>query len=743
MISCGKMEMEAHSWSFMLETYQERTKLEETSKQMVVQLAASGNFDDALALCKMLPPEDAALRSAKEDSIHIRYGQFLFNQGQYADALQHFGVSSLHLRAIVSMFSSITLPPAASNLPEDNLGLESLNGQSDLSLNQVTSEQLDETTLPDQEEKVTMDAKQRAIALSALTGFLMARRGAVVEKAEAEDTDAAVAAMVEVVQAKRGSNVKRSKPAEKSLDCTGRTRHSRELATVLDTALVQAYLLTDQCASALQLLKGPNYCDVTTCKDMMMNGGHFAELIELYKYNRMHQEALQLLNRIVGNSDTLEASPHENQQFGFEALVEYLKPLGGQDSELILEHSNWLLKNFPEQAVILLGSMDPPISPNLVSSHLKEHAPSLQSMYLEQMLKHDAKSLSSELQNELVQLYLSQVLEERSELQALGKWEERQYTETRKKLLSALDSNIAYNAEVVLRRLPMNGLYEERALLLGKMKQHQLALTLYAHKLHEPELALEYCDRIYSINTSGSSNKSLTFSGRSTPQNPVDQAVKDIYLILLEVYLKPQASIREFDRSIASLAVARSPANQKVGPAHKVKGHVAKKIAQIEGADDRRQNFSSPDSAADSARSDNDEASDAGISVKDVMLKEALELLTRRWDCVDGARALQTLRPDTKLQDLLPFLAPLLKRSSEVHRNASVIKSLRRGENVQVREELLQCRKRVVKITSDRTCFICHKRIGTSVFAVYPSGTLVHFVCYRDQNAKLSLSTPT
>lgn len=39
----------------------------------LVQLAASGNFEDALALCKLLPLEDTALRVAKEDSLHRRY----------------------------------------------------------------------------------------------------------------------------------------------------------------------------------------------------------------------------------------------------------------------------------------------------------------------------------------------------------------------------------------------------------------------------------------------------------------------------------------------------------------------------------------------------------------------------------------------------------------------------------------------------------------------------------------------
>jgi hypothetical protein len=38
----------------------------------IVQLTASGNFEEALALCKLLPPEDSNLRAAKEGSIHIR-----------------------------------------------------------------------------------------------------------------------------------------------------------------------------------------------------------------------------------------------------------------------------------------------------------------------------------------------------------------------------------------------------------------------------------------------------------------------------------------------------------------------------------------------------------------------------------------------------------------------------------------------------------------------------------------------
>ena len=55
---------------------------------------------------------------------------------------------------------------------------------------------------------------------------------------------------------------------------------------------------------------------------------------------------------------------------------------------------------------------------------------------------------------------------------------------------------------------------------------------------------------------------------------------------------------------------------------------------------------------------------------------------------------------------------------------------------IQVKDELYSQRKTVVKIASDSLCSLCNKKIGTSVFAVYPNGkTLVHFVCFRDSQS--------
>jgi len=51
--------------------------------------------------------------------------------------------------------------------------------------------------------------------------------------------------------------------------------------------------------------------------------------------------------------------------------------------------------------------------------------------------------------------------------------------------LSALETIAGYNPEALLKRLPQDALYEERAILLGKMNQHELALSLYVHKVYQ------------------------------------------------------------------------------------------------------------------------------------------------------------------------------------------------------------------------------------------------------------------
>ncbi|CAI5468716.1 unnamed protein product [Closterium sp. Yama58-4] len=101
------------------------------------------------------------------------------------------------------------------------------------------------------------------------------------------------------------------------------------------------------------------------------------------------------------------------------------------------------------------------------------------------------------------------------------------------------------------------------------------------------------------------------------------------------------------------------------------------------------------------------------------------------------AAVLQRIRLRLIPESLLPYLEAVLRAGSEQRRNSAVVKNLRRSENLQLREELANGRKRHVSITGDRLCAICRKRIGGSVFAVYPGGTLVHFVCFQHHQMQL------
>lgn len=143
-----------------------------------------------------------------------RFAEYLFEQRLYAEAMDHFAASSIDLTALLSLFPSIKLPkavmrqvaptPAESEQtpPEQSL-------PSDQSEDSIADEATSMQSLTPQAVDLS-DPRQNKIALSALVTYLMKKRGAVIERAEAEDRDAAVAAMVEEAGAPRTRKLKAS-----------------------------------------------------------------------------------------------------------------------------------------------------------------------------------------------------------------------------------------------------------------------------------------------------------------------------------------------------------------------------------------------------------------------------------------------------------------------------------------------------------------------------------------------------
>ncbi|KAL7191095.1 hypothetical protein ACSBR2_023216 [Camellia fascicularis] len=180
----------------------------------------------------------------------------------------------------------------------------------------------------------------------------------------------------------------------------------------------------------------------------------------------------------------------------------------------------WSSQCCPTQTIELYLSGN--ILADLVNSYLKQHAPNMQATYLELMLAMNENGISRNLQNEMVQIYLSEVLDWYADLNSQQKWDKKVYPQLGRR----------YNPETLLKRLPTDALYEERAILLGKMTQHELALSVYVHKLHVPELVLSYCDRVYEPSL----------------HQPFAKSYSNIYLTVLQIYLNPQKTTKNFEK---------------------------------------------------------------------------------------------------------------------------------------------------------------------------------------------------
>ncbi|KAI3726490.1 hypothetical protein L1987_66287 [Smallanthus sonchifolius] len=679
----------------------------------IVQLTASGNFEEALVLCKLLPPEDSSLRATKEQSIHIRYAHNLFENGRYENAMEHFVASQVEITHVLSLYPSIVLPKLL--LSSESEKKADLAGDSYLSRGSpIASDDIDSspTCLLESDDCPALEPKKMSHnTLMALIKFLLKKRPNIVGKAAAESTEEVVLdAVGHTFVLNESSRLKKSTKGRVNAPTDS---GAREMAAILDTALLQALLPTGQAVAALDLLKSFNYCDLNICEEILQKGNHYSCLLELYKYNSMHREALMLLHQLVEGATSDEPKVARPQKFNPEMIIKYLKPLCGIDPMLVLEFSMLVLKTCPAQTIDLFLSGNIPA--DLVNSYLKQHAPSMQASYLEDILSINENGISQNLQNEMVQIYLSEVLDWYSDLMAQKTWDEKIYTPTRKKLVSWLQNISEYNPEVLLKQIPADALYEERAILLGKMNQHELALSLYVHKLHLPELALSYCDRVYESEVNR-------------------KAEGNIYLILLQVYLTPQRTTKKIEKRINNLVSSPSSGDLKVGwSSVKGKGRgLGKKIAEIEGAEDKRMKAGSSDGGKSDI--DNDFIEEKPMVIPD----EVLDVLRQRWERVHGPKALRLMPKETKLQKLYPFLGPLMRKTCESYRNFSVIKSLRQYESLQVKDELYIKRKTELKITAESVCSLCNKYIGTSVFAVYPDGdTIVHFICFRNsQNTK-------
>jgi len=281
----------------------------------------------------------------------------------------------------------------------------------------------------------------------------------------------------------------------------------------------------------------------------------------------------------------------------------------------------------------------------------------------------------------------------------------------RRKLLDFLRGSTSYTAEKMLSRFPRHLLLEERAILLARINQHELALNIYAHRLHDPLQAEAYAEEHYVAATAamhaaqsgaigpgaqlGAPPGGVVVAGGLSmgPSHIADG--RDMYLKLLQVYLKPPPLEAAERQSNVLASVARGAA-----------GAAASAAAG-----------SAVDASAPSAPAP--------------MLDAALSLLSKYFDRIPPVSALESLPPSTPLQALQPYFEKLLCHTVHQQRDEQITKQLLRAENLAVKEHFLLASRGRVCVDSTSTCSRCNKKLGNSAFARYPNGAIVHYVCHQ------------
>lgn len=447
------------------------------------------------------------------------------------------------------------------------------------------------------------------------------------------------------------------------------------VAQTVDTALFKTFLLTKP-ALIGPLCRIENWCEVEQVEELLKERKKYSELIALYGGKEMHSKALGLLKQFAEDEDDVEEK--------MRPTVQYLQNLGAEFIDVILESSHWLLEVDSELGMEVFTADTGKVGswPRLeIVDDLNRFDKGVCAAYLEFIIEH-AGEADPELHDKLIRLYLRRAAELREQLPSGGAAQRQEgekkvegqseRDELMQKLLTFLRSSTQYRPEQILVRLPADDddrdMLEARALLLGRMGQHEGALSIYVRKLRDLKRAEEYCRDVWQFRAAtkptAATSESQQAGRRSNHQQSllVDHEQKkladqEVFLTLLRIYL--------------------------------------------------------------------DTASKTSLQ-----LDAALGLIERHAARIDLRSALDLLPASVPVSQVAKFVNVNLRDLTRRQHEAKVIREVRTNRHWQVEETLCKLQSRRVKVGESRTCPKCHKRLGNSVVAVNAvSGAVMHYFC--------------
>ncbi|XP_017882997.1 vam6/Vps39-like protein isoform X2 [Ceratina calcarata] len=263
---------------------------------------------------------------------------------------------------------------------------------------------------------------------------------------------------------------------------------TEQLLKIIDTTLLKCYLqTTDALVAPLLRL---NHCHLAEAEKTLLMHQKYPELIILYQTKGQHRKALELLEK--------HAKENDSSLKGTARTIQYLQHLGKDHMDLILKFAGWVLNEDPEQGLRIfmedIQEVEQLPRPKVLDYLLRSHK-DLAITYLEHVV-HVWEDTNPLFHNVLIHQYKEKCLTCLSEDATPAEKQMAQHV--RQKLQQFLEKSAHYTPETILVHFPFDRLFEERAIILGRVGGHQQALSIYINLLNDVQKATEYCHNVYT-----------------------------------------------------------------------------------------------------------------------------------------------------------------------------------------------------------------------------------------------------
>ncbi|KAK6754836.1 hypothetical protein RB195_013678 [Necator americanus] len=297
---------------------------------------------------------------------------------------------------------------------------------------------------------------------------------------------------------------------------------------VVDTALLKCYLQTRPSLVDSLLRLHNNSCFFEDAESILKSENRLPSLFILYESRKKHEMALELLR---SQSQDPDSDPFFH---GLEKIVAYLQTLGNTHLELIFKYTRWVLdKDVTAGLEVFIGE-ESDLARNLdrqaVLTFLRSHCVASVIPFLEHIIYkwdetrpqfHEALAEHYIIEVKLLYKDYVQAFPDDENIIRAGD-EDGELGRMRRRLLKFLQFSLYYSPQAVILQLSGCAFYEERALVLGRLKHHEKALAIYTSILNDFDAAEEYCRIYYDQNDEDNSQVYLLlFRAFVSPSDPM------------------------------------------------------------------------------------------------------------------------------------------------------------------------------------------------------------------------------